>query len=292
MATITRQLLNWSGSGLALLGVVFVGFRLHGYAGSIDLSALGCAQYSAVVGVSLVYAVANLLLAVAWWHLLAHLGCSVSRRWAVRTYGVAQLAKYVPGNIFHLAGRQAIGVAAGLPAGVLIRSTIWELLLIALAGGSFVALVIPVVWQNGPIYAGPLLWMSSVAIVVCAACQLMGRGVAWALLLQVLFLLVSSFVFVGLFELLETPALRSAVPLSLLAGAYVVAWLVGLVTPGAPAGVGVRELVLLLILKGAVSEADLLLTVVLGRAVTVLGDLAFFTMSLFIVQTSPGQENQ
>jgi glycosyltransferase 2 family protein len=38
----------------------------------------------------------------------------------------------------------------------------------------------------------------------------------------------------------------------------------------------VRELVLLFLLKGLVSEADLLLAVMLGRVVTVAGDLAFF----------------
>ena len=39
---------------------------------------------------------------------------------------------------------------------------------------------------------------------------------------------------------------------------------------------GVRELILLLLLKGAVMEVDLLLVVTMGRLITVVGDLGFF----------------
>jgi uncharacterized membrane protein YbhN (UPF0104 family) len=45
----------------------------------------------------------------------------------------------------------------------------------------------------------------------------------------------------------------------------VIAWLAGLVITGAPAGVGVRELVPLYLLEGYVMETNLLLAVVLGR---------------------------
>ena len=49
---------------------------------------------------------------------------------------------------------------------------------------------------------------------------------------------------------------------------------------------GVREFVLLFLLKGMISESDLLLAVVLGRFVTVLGDLLFFLLTFLI--TRPG----
>jgi uncharacterized membrane protein YbhN (UPF0104 family) len=63
-------------------------------------------------------------------------------------------------------------------------------------------------------------------------------------------------------------------------GAYIVAWLVGLATPGAPAGVGVREVVLYSLLKPFVSDSDLLTAIVLGRMVTVAGDLAYYVVAL------------
>jgi glycosyltransferase 2 family protein len=68
----------------------------------------------------------------------------------------------------------------------------------------------------------------------------------------------------------------------MLGGSYILAWLVGLVTPGAPAGMGVRELVLLFLLSDQLSETVLLLAVILGRMVTVTGDLFFFILIVFI----------
>jgi hypothetical protein len=55
-----------------------------------------------------------------------------------------------------------------------------------------------------------------------------------------------------------------------------VAWLAGLLTPGAPAGVGVREIMLLFLLGTVVGRADLLLAAVLSRVITVTGDGGFF----------------
>jgi len=62
-------------------------------------------------------------------------------------------------------------------------------------------------------------------------------------------------------------------------GAYVLAWLAGFVTPGAPAGLGIRELVLLFLLQGLVGGPDLLLVILLGRVITVSGDLVFFILA-------------
>ncbi|MDB4543032.1 hypothetical protein N9241_02195, partial [bacterium] len=54
---------------------------------------------------------------------------------------------------------------------------------------------------------------------------------------------------------------------------------VGLITPGAPAGVGVRELVLITCLGGMAADEDVLSAVILSRLVTVLGDVLFFGLA-------------
>ena len=77
------------------------------------------------------------MLAYAWWNLLEQFGASVSKRWAAKIYGLSQLAKYVPGNIFHLAGRQAMGMSAGVGGRILAKSALWELGIILIAGAVF-----------------------------------------------------------------------------------------------------------------------------------------------------------
>jgi uncharacterized membrane protein YbhN (UPF0104 family) len=106
-------------------------------------------------------------------------------------------------------------------------------------------------------------------------------SVAGALVWQMGFLVVSGTVFIITLAIV-VPRANVLPALPALYGAYVLAWLAGLVTPGAPAGVGVREIVLLFLLGGKIADADLLLAVVLGRGVTVLGDLLFFIAALLL----------
>jgi uncharacterized membrane protein YbhN (UPF0104 family) len=58
--------------------------------------------------------------------------------------------------------------------------------------------------------------------------------------------------------------------------------LAGLITPGAPAGVGIREFVLYAILHPFVNEADLLAAIIFGRIITVVGDILFYILALVI----------
>jgi uncharacterized membrane protein YbhN (UPF0104 family) len=110
-------------------------------------------------------------------------------------------------------------------------------------------------------------------------------SVAAALIWQLVFLTISSAVFIGTLSVVM-PANASIPALTAVCGAYVLAWLAGLVTPGAPAGVGIRELVLLFLLGRWIAQADLLLAVVLGRGVTVIGDFIYFIITIYLQQLS------
>lgn len=276
MSPSLRRALHWGGSALAIAGIAFVAFRLQSYWADLKLSAIGPLAWCLIAGMALVYGAANALLAMAWWHLLGHLGAETTRLAAIRIYGLSQLAKYVPGNIFHLAGRQALGMAAGLPGGALLKSTIWELGLIAVAGALFGWLALPLLVPGLPFAASAPLLLASFALVGAALQHMVGRQTAAAFAWQILFLLASGAIFVGLLYLIANDVRGQVAHGLMIGGAYIVAWLAGLVTPGAPAGVGVRELLLLFLLKGLVTEADLLMTILIGRCVTVIGDLLFF----------------
>lgn len=276
MPPIIRRSLALLGSALALLGVVFVAFRLHAYQAELDLSRISISAWAVISVLALAYGLANVLLSLAWWHLLRHLGVSTTRFGSIRLYGLSQLAKYVPGNIFHLAGRQALGMAKGMPAGALAKSTVWELALIAIAGALFGWLVLPLLVPGFPEVASVAILLVTVALAAQLLRTKTGTGVAWAFLWQILFLFCSGAIFVALLLLISGSNELGSAQWVTIAGAYVLAWLVGLVTPGAPAGVGVRELVLLFLLNGLVAETDLIMAVLLGRVVTVVGDLLFF----------------
>lgn len=277
-----KRLLHWAGSGLGVLGVVFVVFKLVEYGDQIDLSGFSYGASLALLGLVVAYGAANLLLAFAWRDLLKHFGVATDARWALRVYGVTQLARYVPGNIFHLAGRQGIGVAVGLPAWPLAKSALWELGIISITGSLFAFLIFPFFVGEG---SGLLaLAVFFVAVVACMwiTFRWFGRWIARAVGRYAVFLALSGLVFLAVLFLVVPTVSIGTSAVAGICGAYVVAWLAGLVTPGAPAGVGIRELVLFAILQSVVSEADLLAAILLGRVVTVGGDVLFYLAAIAV----------
>ena len=65
---------------------------------------------------------------MSWRELLIFFGePSLDYKKAFSIYSLSQLAKYLPGNVFHLAGRQALGVAAGFSGKAFIKSIAGEL---------------------------------------------------------------------------------------------------------------------------------------------------------------------
>jgi len=281
MSSNWKKFLYFFGGSLGLLGVVFVALRLYSYSGELDFSQFTPRVWSLIVFLSVVYGAVNLFLAVAWCKLLLYFGVQLSSLQGIRLFGLSQLAKYVPGNIFHLAGRQALGMAAGLPAKVLAKSALWEIGGLVVSGALFSPMIIPLVFERIPVWLSLTVFTAALLCTWFVVRRLFAAAVSNALLYQCSFLAISGVIFIVLLGLVS-PQSCSVALVPALCSAYVISWLVGFVTPGAPAGVGVRELVLLFLLKGLVSEADLLLAVVLGRAITVLGDLIFFLTVLVI----------
>jgi len=268
--------LHFVGGTLALIGVVFVFEKINSYAADINLAIFNAGAWTVITILAVVYGLSNLMLAQAWHKLLQHLGVSVALPWAIWAYGVSQISRYLPGNIFHLAGRQAMGAAAGLPHWPLAKSTFWELGLIAAAGAMFGLLVLPVLTGYVTVLSSLAFFVATLLGVIFLLKRVFGQTIMLAILWYVGFLFISGLIFIGLIELVHlTPAIQFEDFLPLI-GAYVLAWLAGLITPGAPAGIGVRELVLLLLLGGMVGEADLIIAVALSRLVTASGDGLFF----------------
>ena len=139
----TMTAFRWLGLLISVVALGFIALRFRELdQESIELD-LSAGVVFLLVSLASVYAAANLPLAAAWQNLLAHLGERRPFRWAFRVYGLSQLGKYIPGNVFHLAARQAIGMAEGVAPARLAKSALWELGTIATAALSFAILILP-----------------------------------------------------------------------------------------------------------------------------------------------------
>lgn len=270
-----KHAIHLVGGGLSIIGLLFIAIKVFDYSKEIDFSGFDIGFWGVIGLLSILYGLLNLLLAFGWWNLLFHFKIKVPLFWATRTYGISHVAKYIPGNVFHFASRQGLGMAKDIPAWPLVKSSGWEIGLLSLSGLLLSILVIPLLFPSIKMAFVVVAFVAVTGAVVFILKQAFDDAVWHAFLLYLLFHALSGSIFVGIQALVSQSIPE---PILSLMGAYTLAWLVGMLTPGAPAGIGVREFVLLAFFDTIIAEQELLIAIILGRIVTVLGDGLFYLL--------------
>lgn len=276
--SIMKRAIDIAGHIVAIAAVIFVILKFRSYSNEFSSSILTFKFIIWIAFLSVVYFLANILLVFAWKRLLQHLSVGVKSRVAFDIYGRSQLSKYIPGNIFQFAGRQILSLQYGLQAKPVIKSMAWELACLVFSGGIFALLLTP--------NFIPLIQPQFSIVLFIIICLILfyfiirNNGIALAIFYQCVFLLISGAAFCGVLYGLHTGEMLPLALLIKIVLVYIVAWLAGLVTPGAPAGVGVREAVLIMLIPDLSSDI-VLMTAVYGRIVTLLGDVLFYIFAQF-----------
>ena len=261
-----------------------------------------------VVVVSIV-AYAGLLVGVAtgFAHLVqatGHLQATASE--GLMVWGKANLAKYLPGNVMHFAGRQLLAARCGWPQAGTAAASLLEVgflvLLPALLAGLALATTGDVALLGLSGWLGLVLVAAALGLTLALFGGRMARRLPppLARLLARLTLpnpsavlpaaLYFSLFFIGM--TLMTWWLYSTVSgtveiaaLPLLAGAFLASWLLGFVIPGAPGGIGVREgtFALLggLLLPG---NESLVIVALAMRVVTLAGEGLLFLLAVAVAR--------
>lgn len=260
------------GGLFAVAGLVFVVVQLHRYGASLDAVSLRLADWLAFGCLILAGVGMNACLALAWRAVLSAEGTYITRRWAVATYATTHVARYIPGNIFHYAGRQAVGMAAGLSGRSLAKASLLELVMVGACGALLGLYAVPLLLPA----LGVPAWLLAVSCIVLLAPWLVrrvaGAAYARATALYLIYLVASAGTFITVVWVRGAIMPAGAVGFAAVAGAYVAAWLIGMVTPGAPAGLGVREAVVLYFLRTSMDASTLLFAVLATRIIAVCAD--------------------
>jgi glycosyltransferase 2 family protein len=271
-----KKILNWSGVFLGVLGVGFVINRLMAYSQQFNINSINPFQLCCLIVLVILYALANLLLVRAWQQVMRHLGVEINLRTSTVIYGKSLLAKYVPGNVFQFASRQAIGASMGLPNKPLALSFVWELGILATNGVTFAFLCIPLLNKEVPLWGCFALFIFAVILLLWFTRRFIDLSVTYAAAFYFIFLCIGSCVFSAVLFIVAAPSQTyQFTPSFSICGVYIIAWLVGLITPGAPAGAGVREMVLYFFLQSVIQPSSLIVVIVLSRIITILGEVVF-----------------
>ncbi|MFB2974708.1 UPF0104 family protein [Microseira sp. BLCC-F43] len=239
-----------------------------------------------------------------WSWILRELNQPLSGPWGVRVYLMTNFAKYLPGNIWHFYGRVRAVKTAGASGGAATLSVLLEpllmaasALLIALICIQFVGIGLPQQYRWLQFLGLPAVLMAVHPWSLNKAIALMGRlklqsqdsnpphGTGFKMEHYPLIPLLGELGFVGLRSagFLFTWIALQPVDLNqmiLILGDFSLAWMLGLITPGAPGGIGVFEVTAIALLDRYFSDGLILSVVAFNRLVSILAEAAGAALAL------------
>lgn len=253
----------------------------------------------AALGLGLLYVVLTMF---SWRAVLADHGTPLPLLPAARVFFVSQLGKYVPGGVWNIVAAAEMGADHRIPRRRSVSAMLVTVLISIVSGMILAVATVPFAPDELADRFGWVLWTLPLFVVlllppvlgrlVDLALRLtkgdplesplrwrgIGAAVAWALLawgiagLQVWVLAVG----VGM-----EPSGRTV---ALCIGGYAFAWVIGFLVVIVPAGAGVRETVLALMLAGSLSTGGVLAVVLLSRVVLTLADLLLGGLGLLLAR--------
>ncbi|RDC68012.1 hypothetical protein DLJ49_20550 [Rhodovulum sp. 12E13] len=268
-----RRLARAAGLVLVVAALAYLSGELMLYRDSLAARNLPAGTWATLAALGVLYGAAMLLLAEQWHRIVGLFGeLPRARTWP--SYTATLVARYLPGNVFHIVGRAAWLQGGALSNAALLRASALELALTPVAAAVLLLPLLPFLPQ--PIQGIGLALVTGILIALAACRPLRRLAAAWlprlapALIFGVAFMAVLAATFAAVTTLVApvAPHLAAAVALA--------AWLAGYATPGAPGGIGVREATFVALLSTMIPTETALLAAVLFRGITILGDVVCF----------------
>lgn len=278
------------GIAVSVLCCVYVVITVY-RTGALQIVSQSISQVPSVFALVIVlYVVSTLGIAAAFAFLVW--GVSKGQRFRadiIGVHAVTQIAKYLPTNTLHLVGRHVVLRRRGLTDVTLIGVGVTEVALLLLAAVSLAALgASDEVARHIEPTQGSLAIMGAVTVaLLLIATASIRRDVAvrispfltWRATTGVMAALSIYSLFFTLSGVILWMLLTQAIPVPTPPGVgrlmsyAAMSWSIGFVSPGAAAGIGVRETMLIFLLGGSVEPAPATSVAVAYRLVTTLGDV-------------------
>ncbi|NEN87721.1 MAG: UPF0104 family protein [Okeania sp. SIO3H1] len=237
----------------------------------------------------IVTTIAHLWSGWVWFWIIKEFNQSVNLRWAIRVYILTNVAKYLPGNIWHFYGRISAIKQAGVPFEIAILSVLIEPLLMAAA-----ALGVALVGSTQESWF--LQFLCFLAVISIIHPRILNLVIKYLVKLKLKvkkydlepatelklerypikpFLGEICFVLLRGSGFLLTMLAFNSIEFNqilLIFSVFSLAWLLGLVVPGAPGGVGIFEATVLALLEQKFSPGIVLSAVAFYRLISVLAE--------------------
>jgi hypothetical protein len=245
------------------------------------------------------------------WGKIAECLSGVTLRFAelAHLYAKSNLAKYLPGNVMHYVSRSVLAKNYLIPLQTTLLASLLDALLCALSALLFVCvslrrdIFVFIGLLKGHFWAAGLVFGAALSLACWAlkktglsgalraggysAAKLSGTALR-NIALYFIYYLIMSCIFYRLLAMVGTDAFasaRSEFPAFWeTAGLYTLAWLMGYLVPGASGGIGVREAMLLTLLRASFPQETILASAFLLRIINIFSEILAYLFSLALLK--------
>lgn len=300
-----KQSYRWIGLAIGILSLAYFLNSAFSRFSSFPAIHWGFTAYFSFTKAVILNILVLIMGAGAWTLLLRACGETAPASKSVVIFTLSQLAKYIPGNVAHHVGRVALAGYQNYSKKIVIFTMLLEAACLVAA-----SLVIATTWlffqekESIAIFAGSNIYIRIALSLVLAVAFIFFIGwiiprlrtgrlfnkFNWLevispspgiLLLCLLIFAFSFFLFGIASDILARNIFNIAESrIGLLTGAFAIAWAAGFLTPGAPAGVGVREAILLKLLEPSYGVEIAVELAISLRGVTIIADGLTFLAAL------------
>lgn len=309
-----KKTINYIGKFLMVLSIIFIVYKLYRY--DLDLSRLADWRIGGGIILLILLHGANIFLLATYSYTVAVNLYSKKKIFlpkVMHVYCKANLYKYIPGNIMHFVGRNQLALDENVPHTDIILATVTEMVLLIFAavvitlssGISSLQLYLNSMKVDAAGNIATVVILGAICVLIAGSVLVIFRHKLWSYLSQyqevftgrgiqkcavvlaicIVRLLVNAVIFMTCLHLL-----CEGIPVNMytqILSLFVISWVIGFLTPGAPGGLGVREAVMCFFLGGIVGQDSILYAALVYRVICILGDMTSYLYALLLADFFP-----
>jgi len=296
------------GNIITVIAIIFVVKKL--FENDIDYSILFNKENILPVIICTIILTSIVILNCISWKKLVHIisEISIPFKEAVTVYTKSNILKYLPGNVFQYVGRNELAINLGIRHTDVASATVLDVVMMVAA-----SFLISLILLKGAILdifltykdtfvivAGVVIVIAIAVIIVVSLCfkdkfkafllrflNVFKKKNIMATISCMLYYISVTLISSLLYMLVLGLVLKQNINMDLfmnICGAYTLSWLIGFITPGAPAGIGIKEAVMLAVTNGLLSQNVIVLSLLVLRILTIFGDILGFAIVQLIVK--------
>jgi len=303
-----KKYLKLIGNVITAIAILFVIKKL--FQTDIDYSLLLKKGNILPIVIAIIIITSIVILNCLPWRKLVYILSSVSIPFkeAVSVYTKSNILKYLPGNVFQYVGRNDLANRMGIRHTDVAFATALEIIMMV-----FSALLLSVVFLQGAVMEIFITYRDTFIMLVMIAFAVIILGTIVVILRFkdkfrafltrffnifkkknilsligcVLYYVISTFILSLSYMIVLVFILKQDISTDIfvyICGAYILSWLIGFITPGAPAGIGIKEAVMMAITGEVLNQEAIVLSLVVLRVLTIFGDVMGFVIVQLVIK--------